>query len=42
MNKETSASFDLPTDLVADTYYDCCFLSLDGASEVTKENTRQG
>lgn len=35
INGETSASFDLPTDLLADTYYYYCVLSLVGASDVT-------
>lgn len=37
INGETSASFDLPTDLTADTYYYYCKLSLSGASPVTTE-----
>src|SRR6056297_1092174 len=32
---ETSASFDIPTDLTAATYYYYCVLSLSGASEET-------
>ena len=32
---ETSASFDIPTDLLADTYYYYCVLCLVGASDVT-------
>jgi phi13 family phage major tail protein len=35
INGETSASFDIPTDLLADTYYYYCVLSLVGASDVT-------
>ena len=35
INGETSASFDIPTDLLADTYYYYCVLSLTGASDVT-------
>src|SRR6056297_360226 len=35
INGETSASFDIPTELVADTYYYYCVLSLVGASDVT-------
>jgi phi13 family phage major tail protein len=35
INGETSASFDIPTDLLADTYYYYCVLSLIGASDVT-------
>lgn len=34
INGETSASFDIPTDLLADTYYYYCVLSLVGASDV--------
>lgn len=32
---ETSAGFDIPTDLVADTYYYYCVLSASGAESVT-------
>lgn len=35
INGETSASFDIPTDLTADTYYYYCVLSLSGADNVT-------
>ncbi len=35
INGETSASFDIPTDLLADTYYYYCVISLVGASDVT-------
>ena len=35
VNGETSASFDIPTDLIAGTYYYYCVLSLVGASDVT-------
>ncbi len=35
INGETSASFDIPTDLVAGTYYYYCVLSLSGAESVT-------
>ena len=35
INGETSASFDIPTDLLADTYYYYCFLSSSGAENVT-------
>jgi phi13 family phage major tail protein len=35
INGETSASYDIPTDLVADTYYYYCVLSLVGASDAT-------
>jgi phi13 family phage major tail protein len=35
INGETSASFDIPTDLVAGTYYYYCALSLSGADSVT-------
>lgn len=35
INGETSASFDIPTDLLVDTYYYYCVLSLVGASDVT-------
>ena len=35
INGETSASFDIPTDLLADTYYYYCVLCLVGASDVT-------
>lgn len=35
INGETSASFDIPSDLLADTYYYYCVLSLVGASDVT-------
>jgi len=37
INGETSASFDIPTDLVADTYYYYCVLGLSGAEPVTTE-----
>jgi hypothetical protein len=37
INGETSASFDIPTDLTADTYYYYCVLSLSGASDVTTD-----
>lgn len=37
INGETSASFDIPTDLVADTYYYYCKLNLSGADPVTTE-----
>jgi phi13 family phage major tail protein len=35
INGETSASFDIPTDLTAATYYYYCVLSLSGAIDVT-------
>lgn len=35
INGETSASFDIPTGLTADTYYYYCVLSLSGAENVT-------
>jgi len=35
INGETSASFDIPTDLLADTYYYYCVLSSSGAANVT-------
>lgn len=35
INGETSASFDIPTDLTAGTYYYYCVLSSVGASDVT-------
>jgi len=35
INGETSASFDIPTDLLADTYYYYCVLSSSGAESVT-------
>mgnify|MGYP001016536967 FL=1 len=35
INGETAASFDIPTDLVAGTYYYYCVLSLSGADSVT-------
>jgi phi13 family phage major tail protein len=35
INGETSASFDIPTDLVAGTYYYYCVLSLSGAESLT-------
>lgn len=35
INGETSASFDIPTDLTTDTYYYYCVLSLSGAENVT-------
>lgn len=35
INGETSASFDIPTDLLAGTYYYYCVLSSTGASDVT-------
>ena len=34
---ETSASFDIPTDLTAGSYYYYCVLSLSGASDVTTD-----
>lgn len=34
INGETSASFDIPTDLLADTYYYYCVLSSSGAENV--------
>ena len=37
INGETSASFDIPTDLVADTYYYYCVLGLSGAEPATTE-----
>jgi phi13 family phage major tail protein len=37
INGETSASFDIPTDLTADSYYYYCVLSLSGASDVTTD-----
>jgi len=37
INGQTSASFDIPTDLTADTYYYYCVLSLSGASDVTTD-----
>ena len=37
INGETSASLDIPTDLVADTYYYYCVLGLSGAEPVTTE-----
>ena len=37
INGETSASFDIPTDLVADTYYYYCVLGLSGADPVKTE-----
>jgi phi13 family phage major tail protein len=37
INGETSASFDIPTDLLADTYYYYCVLNLSGADPVTTE-----
>ena len=37
INGETSASFDIPTDLVADTYYYYCVLGLSGADPVNTE-----
>jgi phi13 family phage major tail protein len=37
INGETSASFDIPTDLLADTYYYYCVLNLSGADSVTTE-----
>ena len=37
INGETSASFDIPTDLTAATYYYYCKVSLSGASPVTTE-----
>jgi len=35
INGETSASFDIPTDLLADTYYYYCVLSSSGAESIT-------
>lgn len=35
INGETSASFEIPTDLLADTYYYYCVLSSSGAENVT-------
>ncbi|WP_161879111.1 major tail protein [Alkalibacterium sp. MB6] len=35
INGETSASFDIPTDLVVDTYYYYCVLGLSGAESLT-------
>jgi hypothetical protein len=35
INGETSASFDIPTDLTAGSYYYYCVLSLSGASDET-------
>lgn len=35
INGETSASFDIPTDLLADTYYYYCVLSSSGAENMT-------
>ena len=35
INAETSASFNIPTDLIAGTYYYYCVLSATGASDVT-------
>ena len=35
INGETSASFDIPTDLIAGTFYYYCVLSSTGASDVT-------
>jgi phi13 family phage major tail protein len=37
INGETSASLDIPTDLVADTYYYYCVLNLSGADPVTTD-----
>lgn len=37
INGETSASFDIPTDLTAASYYYYCVLSLVGADDVTTE-----
>jgi len=37
INGETSASFDIPTDLFADTYYYYCVLGLSGADPVKTE-----
>jgi len=37
INGETSASFDIPTDLLAGTYYYYCVLSLVGSSDVSTE-----
>lgn len=37
INGETSASFDIPTDLTASIYYYYCKVSLSGASPVTSE-----
>ncbi len=37
INGETSASFDIPTDLVADSYYYYCKLNSSGATSVTTD-----
>ncbi len=37
INGETSASFDIPTDLTVGNYYYYCVLSLSGASDVTTD-----
>ena len=37
INAETSASFDIPTDLLADTYYYYCTLSSSGATNVKSD-----
>lgn len=37
INGETSASFDIPTNLTMESYYYYCVLSLSGASDVTTE-----
>ena len=37
LNAETSASFDIPTDLLADTYYYYCTLSSSGATNVKSD-----
>lgn len=34
INGETASTFDIPTDLVADTYYYYCVLSSSGAEDV--------
>ena len=37
INGETSASYDIPTDLTADSYYYYCILSLSGGDDITSE-----
>ena len=37
INGETSASFDIQADLLADTYYSYCVLNLSGADPVTTD-----
>lgn len=37
LNAETSASFDIPTDLLADTYYYYCTLNSSGATNVKSD-----